>query len=560
MSNVRTIGWIASAIAFTVVAHLILDMWGSGVSRMVRRGTIARSADVANAISVKRAGEPAAVMSKSSGVWRLVSPFKASADSESVLGLLDALAFVPIVDSMDDSELRKLDRSRQDFGLVPPRVEVETIGPAGSEKVLFGGFTPAGDGVYAAVDGESVVFVVATNVFAAVDRPADSFRSRALFGIGEGDVGAFDIKGTSGTFSRFVRDGDKWRMSEPKRADASSAKVRKFVSILLNAQANGFVWPVGASNETDMASASLLAGYGLDPDSALTLIFKGTDGADRQVAFGNDADEGFVYAMAHNGAAIVTVDAALKNLVLSGADEFIDTRLFPVEETAVNTISITDGDLQCIIAKGSDGSWRLDAPVSAPADGEAVAKVLAGLLAMNKVDGDDKGVRVSLASDIEPAMVSREVVFGGGGPEKFRSKEIIDIAPSQVRRIVASVKGSASVAVVYDVSRRAWNVESSEPGGVADIDNLDALLSTFNPMRAAKIVKLKASASEMAEYGLDDPFCTIAIDRNQEDSVRKNLRIGAETKGGRYATIGSADSVFLLPEKIVKKLIVPIVR
>lgn len=559
MSNARTMGWMAAAIALAVISHLILDMRGSGISRMVRRGTIARSADVANAVSIKRIGEPTVVMSKASGKWRLVSPFRASADSQSVLVLLDALAFAPIVDSMDESDLRKLDRSRKDFGLTAPRVEVETIGPAGSEKVFFGDSTPAGDGIYALVEGESVVFVVATNVFAAVDKPADSFRSRALFGIGEDEVGAFDIKRTNGVFARFVRDGDKWRMSEPKRHDASSSKVRKFVSTMLNAQAEGFVWPVGASNETDVASASLLAGYGLDADNALTLIFKGRDGADRQVAFGKDADEGFAYAVAHNGTAIVKVDASLKDLVASGVDEFVDTRLFPVEESSVSSVVVTDGDMQYIMAKDADGSWRLDAPVSAPADSPAVNALVSRLLALDKADADENGVRVSLASGSEPVKVSREAVFPGNAPEVFRSKIMLDIVPSQVRRIVVS-KGSASVAVVYDASRRAWNVESSQSGGVADTENLDAMLSVLNPMRASKVVKLKASATEMAEYGLDDPFCTIAVDRAQEDSVRKNIRIGAEAKGGRYATIGSADAVFVIPDNLVKKFVAPIAR
>ena len=103
-------------------------------------------------------------------------------------------------------------------------------------------------------------------------------------------------------------------------------------------------------------------------------------------------------------------------------------------------------------------------------------------------------------------------------------------------------------------------MESSQSGGVADTENLDAMLSVLNPMRASKVVKLKASATEMAEYGLDDPFCTIAVDRAQEDSVRKNIRIGAETKGGRYATIGSADAVFVIPDNLVKKFVAPIAR
>lgn len=560
MSNARVISWVASSIALAVLAHLILDMRGSGISRIVRRATIVPGADSASAISVKCGGKPAAVLSKASGDWRIVSPFRASADRQTVLELLDALAFAPILDSMDDLELRKLDRNRQDFGLQPPVLEVETLGVKGAEKVSFGGFTPAEDGVYATVEGENVVFVVPTNVFAAVNRNLDGFRSRTLFNISIDEVGAFDIRRTAGAFSRFVRDGEKWRMSEPAKSAASSSRVRKFISKMLDARASGFIWPVGATNETYTASASLLAGYGLDPDSAVTLTFKGIDGLDRQVSFGNETEDGLVYALAHNGGAIVTVDSSLKDLLLSGGDDLIDTRLFPVEKSSVTSISISDGDSQFVLAKGSDGAWRLDAPVSAPADATAVTELIDRLMALNVSDADVSGVRVTLSPDAASAFVPRGLVLAGYGLNRFRSREMLDVQPSQVRRLVVTKEGGKPVAVVYDAGRRVWNVESFEAGGVADEEALEALLSALNPLTAVEVVQLRATTSELTRYGLESPMCSIAIDRAQADSVRKNIRIGDRAGDGWYATVGSSDAVFLLSGKTVKNLMAPIVR
>ena len=560
MSNARVISWVASAIALTVLAHLILDMRGSGISRIVRRGTIAPGADSASAISVTCNGKQSVLLSKASGDWRIVSPFRASADRQAVLEFLDALAFAPILDSMDDLELRKLDRNLQDFGLQPPVLEVETLGIKGSEKISFGGFTPAEDGVYAAVEGESVVFVVPTNVFAAVNRNLDGFRSRTLFNIAVDEVGAFDIRRTAGSFSRFIRDGEKWRMSEPAKSAASTSRVRKFISKMIDARASGFIWPVGATNETDAASSSLLAGYGLDPDSAVTLTFKGIDGLDRQVSFGNEAEDGLVYALAHGGGAIVTVDSSLKDMLLSVVDDLMDLRLFPVEKASVSTLSISDGELQFVLAKGSDGEWRLDAPVSAPADASAVNGLIDSLMALNVSDADLSGVRVTLSSDAASAFVPRGLVLAESGLNRFRSREILNVQPSQVRRLVVTKEGAKPVAVVYDSSRRAWNVESFEAGGVADEETLDALLSELNPLMAVEVVQLRATTSELTRYGLESPVCTIAIDRAQADSVRKNIRIGDMSGDGRYATVGSSDAVFLLSGKTVKNLMAPIVR
>ena len=561
MSNVRLIGWLVFAITVSVAIHLTLDMRGSGVSSMVRHSTIAPSADTATAISIKRGGEPAIILSKASGEWRLVSPFHARADVQAVLRLLDALAFSPVVDSMDDSELRKLGRRLQDFGLQTPSLEIETLGPSGAEKIGLGSLTPACDGVYAAVGDSGTVFVAGTNLLATAGLSADGFRSRALFSVGMDEVGAFDVKREKGVFARFVRDGEQWRMSDPRRAALSSIRVRKFLSNVLDSRAERFVWPVGASNETETASASLLAGYGLDPESAVTLTLKGTDGRDIQVSFGKDAPDGCVYALTHNGGAVVAVDSSLKDAVLSGVDDLVDTRLFPVDGAAVSSISISDGDKHCIVAKGSDGAWRLDSPVLAPADSDAVSSLVERLLTLHVADEVDHGVMISLMPDVPAVGVERSVVFPDAGLESLRSRDMVDIAPSQVRRLVATVNAGSPVAVVYDANRRVWNVESSSVGGVADAEAIDALLAILNPLKATKVAQLHVSASELGRYGLEMPVCTISVDRVQEDSIRRNIRIGdVSPSGGRYATVGSSDAVFVIPEETAKKMMRPIVR
>ena len=64
----------------------------------------------------------------------------------------------------------------------------------------------------------------------------------------------------------------------------------------------------------------------------------------------------------------------------------------------------------------------------------------------------------------------------------------------------------------------------------------------------------------MRSYGLDDPRFTIAIDQFKDDAVRRNVLIGeAAPGGGRYATLGAADAVFVLPERAVGLLTAPLV-
>ena len=103
-------------------------------------------------------------------------------------------------------------------------------------------------------------------------------------------------------------------------------------------------------------------------------------------------------------------------------------------------------------------------------------------------------------------------------------------------------------------------MESSETGGVPDIDSVNAVAAVLNPLVATRVVALKASDSELAGFGLEFPEYTVAVDRVQENSVRRNILIGGKTKGGRYVTIGSSGSIFVVPDKVVKVLMARIVR
>ena len=561
MNGMRTIGWLAFAVAMALACHLLLDMQGGGAA-IVRRTSLGAAADGAVSLSVSRRGEPPVELELSDGAWRMTKPFGAAADAGSVMRLADALAFAPILDSMDDAELAKLGRRRRDFGLENPRVTVEARGPSGSVAVSFGAFTPSGDGVYAAVDGLSTVFVAGTNVFAAADMPADGFRSRALFADSLDEVSAFDIKSRAGPFMRIVRDGSSWRMAEPQSVPVSSQRVKAFLEALAGSRAGGFAWPAGAGGGEGSASVALLAGYGLDPENATTVTLKNADGTDHHVSFGKAAGKGCVYALVHNGGAVATVDSSLADMVAASPGRFADTRIFPCEEAAVVSVSVSDGEAQCLVAKGADGMWMLDAPVSAPADQAAVGALVARLMALRSADLDPSGVTVAVNTNMQPACVSRESVFAGGGVEDLRSREIAKIDPARVRRVVSTPQGGRPTAVVYDADRRSWSVETSpdDASPPVDTDAVLALVSALDPLVAERVAKLRVVAADLGKYGLEIPWFTVAIDRSDEGSVRRNVRIGDRAGDGRYATLGTTDAVFVLSADTVRALTAPLVR
>ena len=561
MRNMRIIVWLSVGIAALLGVNILLTFNDSQDTAIVQRTSLLPFPDDAvSLIEISRGGVVESVLTHT-GSWRLVEPFAGSVDEAVVLKLLDALAYAPLDDSLGDQELLRLGRTRADFGLESPRLAVRIRAGASEAAISFGSPTPSASGVYAAIDDVRAVFVVPSNTFAAVDVPASGFRRRTLFTSGEESVASFDVKRGAGEFMRFRREGDGWLMVQPTEGPASLTKIKKLLSDVMSASAVDFVWPVGGSNEVAEASDALLAGYGLGAESAVTLTLKGTDGSDRRISFGSDAGEGRVYALVHNGAAVVTVDAALKDLVSPGNSALADTRLFPYETSQVSGMSIVDDGVACMLAKNEDGTWRLDSPISAAASSTAVDSLLSAVLALRGGDTDENGVEVSISADERKVRVSRAALGPGFRLENLRSLEILKIDPSSVRRLSVTGAGTnGTESVVYDRDRRAWSVEVSSVKGTVSENGVARVLGVVNPLEAGRIVKLKVSADDLGGYGLEKPRLTVAIDLEREDAIRRNILVGDSTDGGCFATVGASDAVFVLPESAVYDLSADIVE
>jgi hypothetical protein len=561
MRNMRIIVWLSVGIAALLGVNILLTFNDSQDTAIVQRTSLLPfSDDAVSLIEISRGGVVESVLTHT-GSWRLVEPFAGSVDEAVVLKLLDALAYAPLDDSLGDQELLRLGRTRADFGLESPRLAVRIRAGASEAAISFGSPTPSASGVYAAIDDVRAVFVVPSNTFAAVDVPASGFRRRTLFTSGEESVASFDVKRGAGEFMRFRREGDGWLMVQPTEGPASLTKIKKLLSDVMSASAVDFVWPVGGSSEVAEASDALLAGYGLGAESAVTLTLKGTDGSDRRISFGSDAGEGRVYALVHNGTAVVTVDAALKDLVSPGNSALADTRLFPYETSQVSGMSIVDDGVACMLAKNEDGTWRLDSPISAAASSTAVDSLLSAVLALRGGDTDENGVEVSISADERKVRVSRAALGPGFRLENLRSLEILKIDPASVRRLSVTGSGTnGTESVVYDRDRRAWSVEVSSVKGTVSENGVARVLGVVNPLEAGRIVKLKVSADDLGGYGLEKPRLTVAIDLEREDAIRRNILVGDATDGGCFATVGASDAVFVLPESAVYDLSADIVE
>lgn len=566
MKNRREIVFLLLGIALAGALNFILVMFGGQKTKLVHRTTILDPTREIAFIEIDRDNQPAIWMSRQErGVWRLIKPYPGSVEETVINRFLDVLSTEVISDSLSDRDLLRIGRQRADFELENPKFVITLKDGEGKtvDRVAFGSVTPSGQSVYASIEGEQSVITVSSNLFATVNVPASGFRKKTLFDIDAKSVVSFEVHRPSGNNLTFVRDGDI--LKNPNIDSSVNSKAVELLEKMLSLTAVNFHWPTGATNESNSVTASLLAGYGLDSESAVVVNMKCSDGTDRRITLGKRGGDSLVYALAQGDSAVVSVDAAARDLAMQSEETFVDSRLFPMEASAVQAFTLVESDVTYVLKRVGNDKWMIDSPIVVEADSAAAKLVLDRILSLSSSDviKDEKNssvphIAVSLTTNMPPATVAATSVLGKKRIAQLRSSEILRFDPLVVKRIVQTTgdKGENVFAVVYDREKRRWNREVSgaiAPGEV-DAKAVERLLSAINPLKADRIVTLKVNADDGVKYGLDKPLLKIAIDQDSENSLRRNIIIGGQAKGGRYATVGSSDAIFVIPTATVRKL------
>ena len=569
MKRIRACVYLALIIAALCGYEYLLGR-GESPAAALRQSQLVASIDHVDGIELDRGrGTSSITLKRRDGAWRIESPVKAPVDAEAVARLLDALAFSEPMDKVTAAEIGRNGFTRADYGLEPfPRLLLLLYSDIDSpiESLSFGSDTPAHDGAYLQIgDDRSSVWMAPSNFFAAVDLTLDSLRDHKVFDFGVSEVQGFDFKIGKGQFQRFVRADDSWKMIEPSAAPAASSAIRNLIASLIALRVREFVWPTGADGESRTASVSLLAGYGLDPDSAVTVTLKSCDGRDCTVAFGKVADDGRIYASLRGGEEIVTLDAALVKETADNPSALTDNRLFPFEADKLTSLSLVHEDTTYLIARDENGAWRFDAPVSAPVDTAVLEPLVKRLLLLTGADlAAQDGVEVTVNGDKNSFTVDSAALLDELSLKDLRSRQMLKLDAAEIRRIAVTRadegEEAKSSAVVFDAERRAWNVDASVRAGAVVADRVNELLAALNPLEAVSVVALKVPIEDIARYGLDHPAVQIAIDRSGEQTVRRNILIGKPTKGGYYATIGASDAVFVISPAVFERLTAEIVE
>jgi len=533
-------------------------------------------AESIDALEVVYGGTNAVSLARdASGAWRIASPYSAPADPAVVARILDVVTVQPIGDMRSADELAELHEDYVDFGLaLDARVSLRLRAGPREACVRFGARTASGQEVYARTEGLRNVFTLPVASLDAVPGNVDGFRRRALVECAPEEVAGVDLRVPESPYVKLVRASRGWRLAVPVEAPADAAVAERLVAALSRARIADFVLPSAERPESveegDVIKTSALVPYGLASETAQSVTLRSPTGKAEQIVFGDAVGTNRVYALVQGGTAVVILDRDVADVCRAGVESLRDTRVFPlVGDERIVSVSLTEGSLVYVLARNADGGWRLAAPVGAPADAELAGVVVERILRLRQSEvpervGDRDAVRVSISTTAGPrtgVTVPRAVFAACGAFVNLRTKVMLELDPSTVRRVSRREGTGASLLVAREGERADWRVDASAGQSPVTIsqDAMKALLAALTRVEAAGVETLAATPMDFARCGLERPVWTIAVDFSGADAVRRNVLLGGVAPGGgRYATVGGADAVFILSRAAVAGLTAPI--
>ena len=561
------------------IAACAAGLWGLAVRARVvasdatRRVLCPVDPGAVDAMAVTMPDGTRLALERQSGLWRIVAPFPSAADPAPVAQLLDMLTLTPIDDMRTEEELHQLNESLADFGLNPPRTTVSLMAAGVTNVVHFGAKTASGKEVYARVEDVKNVFTLSADTFAAVPTDVDAFRPRALLACPRDEITGFEFRVPDAAFVKLVREGTTWRMTAPLAAAADANAVSTLADRLAAARVADFTLPSAAqppphgTTPDGTLPAAALVPYGLSTDAALSVTVRAMDGSVETILFGGAAGTNRVWALVQNGTTVVSVDAAIAELCRAHEAAFRDTRVFSFKkDESLKSISLTADSLVYVLGRDTNGVWRIDAPVVAPADQTLAAALAEKILTLKQNDlvpqdakkkpGSEIRVTVETSSASYPAIAVPAAYFGGSVSfADLRSKTLLTLDPGTVRRLSVKQEANEAPAVVYDTARAVWNLEKPVEGRRSNPTAIKAVLTALARVEAVSVETVAATPADFRRCGLDAPVCVVPVDVETAGTSRRNILLGGATSGGgRYATAGGVDAVFVVSKQTAAAL------
>src|SRR5580693_1951931 len=275
----------------------------------------------------------------SAGQWRITSPTPLPADQSAVSSLLGTFS------SLNSERLVEEKASNLvPYGLDPAKLEVDLSEKDNkTQKLLLGDETPAGNGIYAKLDGNPRVFTIPKYDKTSIDKSANDLRDKRLLTGDSDKISQVDLVAKKQEIA-FGRNKDEWQIVKPRPLRADGTAVDELVRALTDAKME-----LGASYDPKK-DASLFSAAAPVATAKVT-----AESGTQELQVRKNKDD--YYAKSSGVEGVYKVPSTLGQAFDKNLDDFRNKKLLDLGSDDPNKLEIRDVTKSYFLTRSGEDWW-----------------------------------------------------------------------------------------------------------------------------------------------------------------------------------------------------------
>jgi hypothetical protein len=321
-------------------------------------------------LEIKKKGGEALVLARGdSNKWQITAPKTLGADQEAVSSLLSSVSSLNSDRLVEDKAV-----DLNQYGLAQPALELDVISKdAKPRTLLLGDDTPAGNAVFAKLEGDPRVFTIASYNKSSIDKTVNDLRDKRLLTVDFDKLSQVEIV-TKKQDIEFGRNKQEWQIVKPRPSRADNFQVEEIVRKLRDAKMDT------ATSDADAKKASAAFASGTQVATA-----KVTDAAATQELLIRKSKDDY-YAKSTAVPGIYKVPNDFGTGLDKNVDDFRNKKLFDFGYDEPSKVEVHDGAKAYFLTKGGQDWWSADSKKLDSASAQSLIDKIRELSATKFVD------------------------------------------------------------------------------------------------------------------------------------------------------------------------------
>jgi hypothetical protein len=497
------------------------------------------AANDVTALTVKRADETITAVQQAER-WQLTAPLSAPGDGQKYHELVRTLA---------ELRYQRLIEEHPDtlapFGLTTPSVEIHIqVGEQTPLILRLGDKAPTGNGYYVQVEGRPAVYLISAIARDVFDASLYDLRDKTVVPFDPGEVQEVHVAFDMQPPVVLQQQNDAWQLTAPVIASADEPQVRTLLQRLRDVKIQAFVAEEPAE----------LAPYGLHVPALRLTVAVGQDRVKHTLLLGKlDTDRQGVYAKRADTANVFLLPQSFWDNLPKTPAALRDKTILHYDRERITRLELLAVDNRTVITRTGPRQYRLEQPISAEGDSEAIYRLLGELKELKAKDftaetSDDLATyglvsprfQITLWEEVSgPAQDMRQhtLHFGNAAPDtqgvyvrvaerptvylvdSLAAQRLLDMNAVELRnkKIFAFDTGTIQkIRLQYPTSTftlerdgDAWRLSEPKDQAFEQQQKIADLLYELSTLEYATLVA--ETPDNISDYGLDTPRVQITL-------------------------------------------------